>query len=427
MKKISQYYFQASSLITTGNMQSVITIFGNLAAAAFSALSIILISRKMGPTLFGEFSTAFALVLILNKLNHLGLSITAQNVLSTALKDKTKTNTLSRELFTLRIILTGVVLVIFLPLSPLLTKVLDISNPYLVPFAIVFGSSMVYFEYLMSLLQGIHRFYQAIFANMLQAIGKFLLAFAYVVVAPSFVITFVLYVAIPVVPLLFAKKLLPRWLTPLKISYSFKHMNEILAISKHTAITILAGAVIQNIGVLFVKGYLNSFDAGIFGGVSRIALLFSIIGVSLTQVLYPRVSQYKMKQDILSFIKKSIYLVMAAILCFIALIPFSQLLIVLVLGGEYISGTQALMFLLLGEFFFIATAPFSALFFSFEKEKYFSISGIGQLITTFVLNIMFIPMFGLVGAALASLLTKMAIFVFTILYAKSSYHEKFAK
>jgi len=279
----------------------------------------------------------------------------------------------------------------------------------------------------MSLLQGIHRFYQAIFANMLQAIGKFLLAFAYVVVAPSFVITFVLYVAIPVVPLLFAKKLLPRWLTPLKISYSFKHMNEILAISKHTAITILAGAVIQNIGVLFVKGYLNSFDAGIFGGVSRIALLFSIIGVSLTQVRYPRVSQYKMKQDILSFIKKSIYLVMAAILCFIALIPFSQLLIVLVLGGEYISGTQALMFLLLGEFFFIATAPFSALFFSFEKEKYFSISGIGQLITTFVLNIMFIPMFGLVGAALASLLTKMAIFVFTILYAKSSYHEKFAK
>ena len=58
-----------------GLMQSLLTVFGNMGSTGISAVSMIIISRTLGPEKFGSFSVGFAIIIILSKINDLGLTL----------------------------------------------------------------------------------------------------------------------------------------------------------------------------------------------------------------------------------------------------------------------------------------------------------------------------------------------------------------
>ena len=55
-------------------IQTVVTLSGSLVASALAAVSLILITRHLGPQKFNEFSVGFAILLILSRLNDLGMT-----------------------------------------------------------------------------------------------------------------------------------------------------------------------------------------------------------------------------------------------------------------------------------------------------------------------------------------------------------------
>lgn len=57
-----------------GLQQSLLMVIGNTMATGISAVSLMLISRLLGPSLFGEFSVGFALMMILKVVSDGGLS-----------------------------------------------------------------------------------------------------------------------------------------------------------------------------------------------------------------------------------------------------------------------------------------------------------------------------------------------------------------
>ena len=59
-----------------GIKQTSTTIVGNVLATGMAAASLILISRLLGPSQFGEFSVGISIVLILSRINDLGLNAT---------------------------------------------------------------------------------------------------------------------------------------------------------------------------------------------------------------------------------------------------------------------------------------------------------------------------------------------------------------
>ena len=63
-----------------GLKHSLLTIFSYGFASGFSALAVILISRLLGPINFADFSAAFSLSLILNRINDFGLSTAIQKL-----------------------------------------------------------------------------------------------------------------------------------------------------------------------------------------------------------------------------------------------------------------------------------------------------------------------------------------------------------
>jgi len=65
-------------VLSPGLRQSFLLIGGSLFAGVFSAIALILISRHLGPVLFAEFTVGYSLLVIITRIQGLGLNVALQ-------------------------------------------------------------------------------------------------------------------------------------------------------------------------------------------------------------------------------------------------------------------------------------------------------------------------------------------------------------
>jgi len=408
-----------------GLKQSSLTVIGNTLAMGFSAMAIMIFSRNLGPSKFGEFSVGFSIALILNRFNDLGLSFALQKF-APRITDKKQLNKLFS--FTTKIKLLGFFaivilgLILFRPISNLL----NFSEPLIILFAFIFSGATTAYEQLQAGLQSLHRFFNSVVANTIQAGAKFIGAIViFFLGSNSSLIILSYYLLTPAIPLILLKKMMPDWFL-LKLNDNFSKERQLLkTMAKHSSVANISAGLIENIDILFVQGYLSSYETGLLGGVSRIALLFSLVAYSLGTVLNPRVARYQEKKHIQKFILKALIIAGLSILGFLASLPFSKWLIFFSIGPAYLNGISILNILLAASFLTIAVMPFIALFFSFEANWYFSLSGILQLILIVGGNLIFVPIYGLQAAAWTRLVTRLVLFIFTFTLAIYLYYKNY--
>ncbi len=409
-----------------GLRQSVLVTSGNGSSMGISALALIVISRFLGPEKFGVFSVGFAILLMLNRISDIGLSYTIQKYAAKSHDHKEINRIFSYatryKLFA--VLLTSFIgLLVFLPLS----KFLSFSNPSIILLAFLLSSVSVAFEHIQAMLQSLHRFSQSVVINVLQSIIKLIGAIALFITSLSQpILAFILYMTAPAIPIIFLfRKIFPSWVK-LRLSVESVELNKSLKVmARHSAVSYISAGIIDNIDILFVERYLDPFETGLLGGVSRIAMLFSLLAFSLGTVLNPRVARYKEKKDVKSFFIKAIGILFLSIIGFLVLAPFSKWLIIFSIGGEYLAGVGILQILLAASFLTVAVIPFMALFFSFDFPWYFSLSGILQLGIIIAGNLLFVPSFGLAAAAWTRLVSRLVLLVFTLTLALYAYQKKF--
>lgn len=425
----------------TGLRQSLLMVFGNAFGQVFSAIALIIITRALGPSRFGEFSVGFALLLILVRVNDLGLTTVIHRFGPQATKQEA-INKLFSYTFKLKIITAVSIALIGIATGPTLAKALHFENTTIIVLAFILSSATVLYEQLQAMLQALHRFSQSVVINAIQAVTKFVGAVALMIavnasgtgtnqgitslLSSSFLTTatFFWYMLAPALPIVVFKKLFPSWVS-LRFLANFSQEKKLVrSLAAHSAIGFLAAGVIENIDILFVQHYLNSYEAGLLGGVSRIALLVSLMGYSLGTVLNPRVAKYQELTHLGQYLKKSWGIVGASLLAFCLFIPFSELVIHWTIGGEYLAGSTILVLLMAGSFLTVAVMPFIALFFSFELPWYFSVSGLLQVAIVVVGNLIFVPLFGLTGAAWVRVTARLALFVFTVALGMWMYQRR---
>jgi O-antigen/teichoic acid export membrane protein len=396
-----------------GLQQTVLTVGGNTVATGFSAISLMIISRLLGPSLFGEFSVGFAIVIIVSKLADFGFSSALFKFVGADTNHKHQSQYLS---ISLRIrFLLGLALVSFgFILSPYLVSFLHLEHNSIIYISLVAGFMTSFYEYLIAALQSLHLFGKAVLANAAQAIFKTIGAVIFLILqTKSLIPVYTWYIAAPLLPILLA-----RWFFPKQINFNLltiakKHKAQLVRMASHSSITYISNSIIEHLGVLFVQGFLTSFEAGLLGGTYRIALLFSLISTSLGNVLFPRVARYKRKKDLKAYIGKAVALSIASIFSFFLFLPVAKFVLVLTIGPEYLSGVMVLYILLASVFLQIATIPLIALFYSFKQIWYFSVSGSLLLITTVVGNILFLEKYGLMAAAWTQLIARLLVFILT--------------
>ncbi len=410
-----------------GLRQSAINISGSFVAAAFSALSIMLISRLLGPSAFGQFSTAFALALILVKVNDFGLSVAAGKLVP-ILKDKTEKKFLLNLIARRRLLISSIILIIGLVLSPFIGRLLNLS-PVLIALAVILSLATTYFEHVIISLQALHRFTVGAIINSLQSMFKLIFTLAFFIwagaaeinLAGQVLIIFSFYMASPFLPVLLFKSIQPANI-PLSFSLNqaisqnrIQQLKQNLQqVVKHASWGILAGGIIENIDILFVQGYLSDYEAGLLGGVSRIAMLLYVLAYALGSVLNPRAARYNDRQNLQAFWKKAWLIFGACVIGFVLSMFLAQPLIYYTIGPDYLPALSIMRILLAAGFVSLAVMPFIALFYAFDKPWYFSVSGVLQLAIVLLGNGLLVPEYGLQAAAWTRLGARGVLLVLTV-------------
>ena len=410
IKTVSQQLWSSIGL-----RQSFVTIAATLTASGLSAITLILLSRVVGPEKFGEFSVGFSVLLILVRLCDLGLPTVIAKFAG-----GTQDLTTIQQVFnlTFKIKLVGFTLVTggYLLMIPFLTTWLHLASPQILYLVALTFWATAFYEQLQAMLQSIHQFSRGALVTVIQAVWKLFWVLGCIFLGFKSVHTlFVGYMLGSAIPpigrKLWLAKLVPKPFSMNAVTPDFSSISRHLpALIFHASIGVMAAGLIENLDVLFVQRYLSTFDAGLLGGVGRIALLLQILAFALATVLNPRAARYKADIDKLIFLKKSIIFFGVAFLGWLISLPFTKMAITLTIGDSYLAGLFPLTLLLAAGFMTIATIPLIALIYSFKGGNwFFSVSGLIQFAITLLGNWLLVPQMGITGAALTRVASRVSL------------------
>jgi len=410
-----------------GLKHSALTIFSYSFASAFSALAVILISRLLGPVDFADFSVAFSLCLILNRLNDFGFSIVIQKIVGGEWRHH-KISAYLSLILKYRLVISVILMMIGILFAEPIASYLQISNPLLIPLTFISSLPVTYFESAQVTLQSLAKFKLAAYIYLLPSVLKFLMAlgiFLLQVKNVPLILSLYLFSCLP--GLVLAEWLKPRWIKYQLTAVFKKEKPIILNLLKHSAFALIAAGVIDNIDIIFAKHYLSNYEAGLLAGVSRIAMLLYVVAYSLASVLNPRVTAYHRQADFSAFLKKAWGITALAVLGFFVSLPFAPILVKWTIGPEYLAGMDSLIVLLAVGFLSIIVVPFGATFYAFKSNRYFSLSAFLQLTIMLIGNFVFVPHLGLVASVYTRLVARVALLVFTWAMLWWSYKREFGK
>ena len=415
------------------NSKGLLSIFilgsGNMIGTVISAIALILFSRYLGPSEFGIFSAGLAAMQIVIRLTDLGINMATERTLARAYgRDLDLVDRLLRVGFWLKIICFTICVTLGWILAPWISHtLLHIEDVTIIRIAFVLSFGTVLFEYTTVMFQASQRFAIVARITIAQALGKLLLGVMLIWQgALNSITAMILYGLMPGVGALLG------WIKSPFTSYSLpktwkKDLKVIMGVAKWTGIAAVSATMADNIDTLMVQSFMSSYDTGVWSGAVRIATFGSLLGWTVGSVLSNRVARYDEPKHLKEYLKKAwkISLLSFVVLCLA--IPFAKLAIVLTVGSEYLGGVLPLQILLVATGIAGAVSPYSALFYLFDRPQYYAITGIFSMIILLIGDYIFIPIYGLNGAAYVRVGVKILTLLFTIIYVKQSLKSHLSK
>jgi len=168
---------------------------------------------------------------------------------------------------------------------------------------------------------------------------------------------------------------------------------------------------------IMVSFFLPNSDVAYYNIAGRISFVILFFLGALEATIYPRLLNiFKHKPDQLhSFFWQSTALVISIVLSVTVMMYLLSDWILLAFGENYVAGSQAsLGILLMAQLLRAASLTFSFMFIIREKVRYLNIVLVLALVVNLISNVIFIKMYGIEGAAIATLLSN-AVLLFSVL------------
>lgn len=400
-----------------GLRQSGLTVGANTFATGISAITLIILSRVLGPEQFGLFSVAFSLTLFLARFGDFGLNMAVQKYVSQLHEsDSDRASGIIVAVAKLKAMIGLALFVIGIVFGKLISmQLFGIDEPLLIQISVAFSGVIIAYDFGLVLLQSALEFVKAALLPFLQSMLKLTtVGILMVKKIESVSFIYLLYTLAPLISVFAAWKFLPSWFSQkAKLEKTDKQL--IMNMTKFTAIAVVSAAVVDHVDTLMVKMYLDEFETGLFAAASRISLLIAVMGYSLGAVLNARVARYAHQGHLETYLKKAMLMSACALVGIGLSMPFNGMLLSLTAGSAYVEALSSLNWLVASSFVVLATVPFVAIFYAVEFPLYFALSGIMQTISLIGLNALLIPRFGIEGAGYARLFSRVLILVLTLL------------
>lgn len=195
-----------------------------------------------------------------------------------------------------------------------------------------------------------------------------------------------------------------------KLAFSWKKSKLILSKSYHY---ILAGMMVSIYGQtdkLMLKQMLDEYSVGYYSTAVSICNMWVFVLAAIIDSLYPTIIRFHSEQNKAAFDKKNkqLYAIVFYISAFVSLFftIFGDWVVNILYGEAYMDATLPLKIITwYTAFSYLGTAR-NAWIVCENKQKYLKYIYVCAAVLNVILNLVFIPFWGTVGAAVASLLTQ---------------------
>jgi len=397
-----------------------ITFTENIITKGLSFLTILILTRTLGPEEYGKYSFVFITVALCSALFDFGMENTAVRF---AARDKDQTQSIFGLYLLAKLsILLGLVLFFILGGQWFLTDVMrkgEISQflPYLI--AGLIGESLFFVND--TYLQARQRFQFRAFLN----IARFSVALLFVASLfgghwLSLQAVFLIYL----VPLLFSTVFLGKYVgfirTFLKSGLNPELFREIFSYERWMFVYSAAYNLLGRVDFFMLSFWVHFQQLGIYNAAYQLCSIVSFLPMCLGKVLLPALSELP-EQEVYRKTRKLIRGTFLICLAASALIPLTGWFVPLLLGREYVSAVPILQILLLAFIIGLLSMPYEQSLYSLGRPKVLSIGRYIQLLLIVVLNLVFLPSAGISYGAYVVALTGLVGRLMYLFYSRAFY------
>jgi O-antigen/teichoic acid export membrane protein len=386
-------------------LNSIFNVFlRQIAKSLFTLLSIVLISKKFGPDGIGMFGLITLLPLLLANFFTFGIQSSYIYYFNTSLISE---YILKKCVFNLVVFFTIIGAV-------LLTVILSYSE-YLFPdvsyYNLVIGSfcfPFILLNYLVvGFLQAKKKFSDLNYCQLFQPFMFFTFALLTYINSLHFSILFELYLLSWFLTFIFQMYYIYKYKF-IEFGYvDYHNMKIILKYGINSHLSNVVTFLNYKADIYIISLFLSPSAVGVYLISTQISERFWLVSNSISTVLFPTLSHSnKIESRNITKIVFSISLILTSLIVLLSLIPLFYLIPIL-FGEEFKDSYYLLLFLFPGIISIACSRVISNYIASIGKPELNFYNSLIVLILNIIFNVIFINLFGLVGAALATSLTYM--------------------
>ena len=396
------------SKVKSKTLQDLLKVLsGNIIAQGIGFLTIIIISRDLGPEQYGIFSLLLAIFTVAVQVSDFGVSTSYVKYVSENLSK-------AKEIF-VTVILSKVIL------SLLVVTTLYCSSGFLSDFffqtreyqgvieiiaiAILFHAL---FGVIVNHFQAVQNFkifaYLNIFHNFLKLLSVIIIAFAFP--QEKHLEYFILIYAFAVVILILAISLKNYRLFRYIKQFNFTYFIQIYKLGFWVFLSSLAVMIIMRLDIMMLQKMSTSSEAGYYSVAMNLAMIFPLITASLVTTLLPKMDQFLKNNTVKEYVKRVLAKTKYVIAVLIIMELLSPFVIKLLFGEQYVESISVFQILLIAFTFGIIINPISLVMYSINKAYLLTIMNWVQLPLNYFGNLLLIPIWQADGAAINTIILR---------------------
>lgn len=205
----------------------------------------------------------------------------------------------------------------------------------------------------------------------------------------------------------------------IKPAFDFKHL---ISFSSPLILVGILGTALAWTDTIFIGIFKSSADVGVYNVAYVIASALMIFWMSFGDIFYPIISELYAKKAKDSIRKNfeivSRWIFIIAFPIFIIVLVFSSPIISLIFGQDYNQAVLPLSILIIGYFFITIFGLAEQGLRTFKKTKFLGILTLIIFLMNVALNILLIPIYGIIGAAIATTFSILTMSLVRLFYFK---------
>lgn len=393
-------------LLSKTARNTYLVFLGNILSAFFAFLFTVSLVRNFSFSDFGYFSALLSFLLLVSDVSDIGIGTSLSRFLPTMESHKDQLLSFLKTSFLVQLAIAGSIFLIFFSFSSFLSDILFHTKQmdYLVKITtigIFFAIITNFFQNAFSARQQFFQVGLLTAASSLLRLVLLLLLIYFVSVSLTNVV-WIQSATLFITTLIYFKLLGFKFL---EVKRTIGDFRKLISFASFLGIARGLTAMASRLDVLMIIAFTNSTEAGIYSTASRVISLYPLLSGSFSTVIAPRLASTSDKVQLRGFISKIILATVGLIATIIVMIVIAEPFMVVLFGQKTIVAVSVFRLLLVSMIFFVGSIPAVSLAIYYLKKPYIlTVNSVLQLVIVIIGNLILIPRFSRMGAAISLIL-----------------------